>query len=133
MYGAASVGRRDGFDSEDETEIDRRSIVIGDFIDLLTGIVDISKQCSILSGGVDLSLGRMPLKYFNMVITKHIDVIDELYETINTFKKKNKLIITELKEEEKEKRERRESVKQRRRKKKRQNQREEKLDLSSLI
>ncbi|GAB1222536.1 hypothetical protein ENUP19_0114G0015 [Entamoeba nuttalli] len=108
MYGAVHNERRDRFDSDEETEIDRRDIIIGDFIELLRGISNISEKCSLLAGGTNLSFGKMPLKCFSLVITKHVEVIDELYESIKTFKRNNRLLLSGLKEEqEREKREER--------------------------
>ncbi|GAB1218894.1 hypothetical protein ENUP19_0008G0018 [Entamoeba nuttalli] len=100
MYGTTNIIRRDRFDSEEETEIVKRDILFSDFIDLLKGINSISEKCSLLSGGTSLTFGNKPLKCFNLVVTKHIDVINELYETIKAFKKNNRLLLSELKEEE---------------------------------
>ncbi|BFU25660.1 hypothetical protein KM1_323250 [Entamoeba histolytica HM-3:IMSS] len=100
--------RKDRFISDEDTEIDKRDIVISDFINLLNDIESISKQCHLLNGGTRLTFGNNPLKCFNLVILKHIEVIEELYENIKAFKKNNSIILSELKdEEERKERERR--------------------------
>ncbi|GAB1226765.1 hypothetical protein ENUP19_0305G0003 [Entamoeba nuttalli] len=100
MYGTPINVRKDKCSSDDETEIDKRSIIITDFIELLQGINDISNKCSLLTGRMGLTFGAMPLKCFNLVLTKHVEVIEEILDSIKIFKKKNRLILSELKEEE---------------------------------
>ncbi|BFU26574.1 hypothetical protein CL6EHI_154690 [Entamoeba histolytica] len=107
MYGTTNTTRV-RFNSDSDTVIDKRNITINDFIDLLSGINGISEKCHILSGGTRLTFGNSPLKCFNLVILKHIEIIDEIYEIIEDFKKNNRLILSELKEEkEREEREKR--------------------------
>lgn len=89
--------------SEDETELDYRSITLTDFTQLLEGIQEVSNKAHVLSEGVKLSFEKTPLAMLNHVIDKHISVIEELAQSIKVFKKKNQLIIEELKDEKKQK------------------------------
>ncbi|EDR25481.1 hypothetical protein EDI_274960 [Entamoeba dispar SAW760] len=118
MYGTSANNVRHLFnDSEEETELDYRTITITDFTQLLQSIEDISITAYTLSEGVKMSFEKTPLNMLNHVINTHIEVINELGKKIKLFKKKNQLILEELKEEKKQKEEKiKEETKPQRRK-----------------
>lgn len=106
MYGTPKNNIRDVFiDSEDDTLLDDRKLVITDFIELLKGIDVIYDISRTLTNGVELSLGDIPLKTFNTVINEHVSIINKLGKAIKNFKNNNRLIISKLKEEKKNKEE----------------------------
>ncbi|EDR22081.1 hypothetical protein EDI_189880 [Entamoeba dispar SAW760] len=106
MYGTPSRDIPHRFSkSEDETELDYRTITLSDFTQLLEGIEEVSISAQTLVEGVKISFEKTPLNMLSNVINKHIDVIEELSKKIKTFKKKNQLILEELKEEEENKKE----------------------------
>ncbi|EDR24498.1 hypothetical protein EDI_114370 [Entamoeba dispar SAW760] len=98
MYGTVNK-RNDIFNSSDETVLEDRPLVITDFITLLEDINDISGECNVLTKGIEMTFGDIPLEVFNCVIVKHIDIIDLIFEKIKRFKKDNRLIISKLREE----------------------------------
>ncbi|EDR23606.1 hypothetical protein EDI_030010 [Entamoeba dispar SAW760] len=104
MYGTPSNNTKHIFNSsEEETVLDYRTITISDFTQILQGIEEVANSAFMLTEGVKLSFEKTPLNMLTTVLNTHIEVIEELSKKIKVFKKRNQLLIEELKEEKKEK------------------------------
>ncbi|EDR21820.1 hypothetical protein EDI_327850 [Entamoeba dispar SAW760] len=94
--------------SEEETEIEERPLILGDFSRLIKDISLINEKCKILTGGCELTIGDYPFISVKKILEGHIEIIDELEEAVKLFKKNNNLLIDKIKEgkrrEEREKR-----------------------------
>ncbi|EDR28244.1 hypothetical protein EDI_054730 [Entamoeba dispar SAW760] len=112
MYGTPANRYPDVFSDEQETEIEEDNASLKDFYDMLSDMFKLAETAHILDYGINMSFGKQPLNVLNNTIIKHLEVIETLKEEIKDFERRNRLIITRLKEEENKGKELEKKVKQ---------------------